>query len=250
MRFPENFQFEKDLYLSKGFKYIAGVDEVGRGPLAGPLVVAAAILDIEKMLGIEEQLSSYESVATVRNRIGSFNRNRSSSRNNDVEYIYKTDYKNITDSKKISPIKRQRTNEFLLQECLSFSIAEIDNETIDREGMSVCISRAFESAVSGLKIFPDFVITDVVKIKNMNNDRQLNIIAGDIRSISVGAASIIAKVYRDNLMVEMDKKFPLYGFSAHKGYGTKRHIEALKSYGPCEIHRKSFRPIASFLSTC
>jgi len=244
VRFPENFQFEKDLYLSKGFKYIAGVDEVGRGPLAGPLVVAAAILDIEKMLGIEEQLGSYESVVTVRNRIGS------SSRNNDVEYIYKTDYKNITDSKKISPNKRQRTNEFLLQECLSFSIAEIDNETIDREGMSVCISRAFESAVSGLKIFPDFVITDVVKIKNMNNDRQLNIIAGDIRSISVGAASIIAKVYRDNLMVEMDKRFPLYGFSAHKGYGTKRHIEALKSYGPCEIHRKSFRPIASFLSTC
>ncbi|KKS31823.1 MAG: ribonuclease HII [candidate division WWE3 bacterium GW2011_GWF1_42_14] len=229
MRFPENFQIEKELFLSKGYKYIAGVDEVGRGPLAGPLVVAAAILDVEKMLGIEDALI---------NRI------------NDVEYIYKTDYKNVTDSKKISPNKRSKTNEFIVQECISFSIAEIDNETIDREGMSICISRAFEKAVAGLKISPEFVITDAVKINTIEKDHQLNIIAGDLKSISVGAASIIAKVYRDNLMVKMDKKFPLYGFSSHKGYGTRRHIEALKLHGPCEIHRKSFEPLASFLHTC
>ena len=229
MRFPENFQIEKGLFLSKGYKYIAGVDEVGRGPLAGPLVVAAAILDIEKILGIEE---------TLENRI------------NDVEYMYKTNYKNITDSKKISPNKRTRTNEFLMQECLSFSIAEIDNDTIDREGMSVCVSRAFEKAVASLKISPEFIITDVVQIHAVEKDRQLNIIEGDLKSISVGAASIIAKVYRDNLMVEMDKKFPLYGFSSHKGYGTNRHIEALKLHGPCEIHRKSFEPLASFIRTC
>jgi len=229
VRFPENFQIEKELFLSKGYKYIAGVDEVGRGPLAGPLVVAAAILDIEKMLGIEEALAN---------------------RYNDVEYMYKTNYKNITDSKKISPSKRNRTNEFLMQECLSFSIAEIDNDTIDREGMSACISRAFEKAVAGLKISPEFVITDVVEVHTLEKDRQLNIIAGDLKSISVGAASIIAKVYRDNLMVEMDKKFPLYGFSSHKGYGTNRHIEALKLHGPCEIHRKSFEPLASFIRTC
>jgi len=202
---------------------------VGRGPLAGPLVVAAAILDVEKMLGIEDALI---------NRI------------NDVEYIYKTDYKNVTDSKKISPNKRSKTNEFIVQECISFSIAEIDNETIDREGMSICISRAFEKAVAGLKISPEFVITDAVKINTIEKDHQLNIIAGDLKSISVGAASIIAKVYRDNLMVKMDKKFPLYGFSSHKGYGTRRHIEALKLHGPCEIHRKSFEPLASFLHTC
>ena len=229
MRFPENFQIEKELFLSKGYKYIAGVDEVGRGPLAGPLVVAAAILDVEKMLGIEDALI---------NRI------------NDVEYIYKTDYKNVTDSKKISPNKRSKTNEFIVQECISFSIAEIDNETIDREGMSICISRAFEKAVAGLKISPEFVITDAVKINTIEKDHQLNIIAGDLKSISVGAASIIAKVYRDNLMVKMDKKFPLYDFSSHKGYGTRRHIEALKLHGPCEIHRKSFEPLASFLHTC
>jgi len=229
VRFPENFQIEKELFLSKGYKYIAGVDEVGRGPLAGPLVVAAAILDVEKMLGIEDALI---------NRI------------NDVEYIYKTDYKNVTDSKKISPNKRSKTNEFIVQECISFSIAEIDNETIDREGMSICISRAFEKAVAGLKISPEFVITDAVKINTIEKDHQLNIIAGDLKSISVGAASIIAKVYRDNLMVKMDKKFPLYGFSSHKGYGTRRHIEALKLHGPCEIHRKSFEPLASFLHTC
>ena len=202
---------------------------MGRGPLAGPLVVAAAILDVEKMLGIEDALI---------NRI------------NDVEYIYKTDYKNVTDSKKISPNKRSKTNEFIVQECISFSIAEIDNETIDREGMSICISRAFEKAVAGLKISPEFVITDAVKINTIEKDHQLNIIAGDLKSISVGAASIIAKVYRDNLMVKMDKKFPLYGFSSHKGYGTRRHIEALKLHGPCEIHRKSFEPLASFLHTC
>ncbi|HAI62818.1 MAG: Ribonuclease HII [candidate division WWE3 bacterium GW2011_GWF2_41_45] len=235
MRFPENFQIEKELYMSQGFKYIAGVDEVGRGPLAGPLVVAAAILDIEKMLDIEAFLIS---------------RNRSFSRNNDVEYIGKAGYKNITDSKKISANKRQKANEFLLQECLSYSITEIDNESIDREGMAVCTSRAFENAVAGLKVTPEFVITDVVKIKNFDEARQLNIISGDLKSISVGAASIIAKVYRDNFMIEMDKKFPLYGFSSHKGYGTTRHIEALKIHGPCEIHRKSFEPIASFLHTC
>ena len=250
MRFPENFQIEKDLYLSRGFNYIAGVDEVGRGPLAGPLVVVAAMLDIEKMLEIEEELDNYDNRNGSSDRNGSISRYRSSDRNNDVEYVYKTHYRDITDSKKISPNKRRRTNEFLIQECISYSIAEIDNASIDKEGMSASISRAFEEAVLHLNITPEFVITDMVRVRSIEKDRQLNIIAGDLKSITVGAASIIAKVYRDNLMIEMDKKFPLYGFSAHKGYGTKRHIEAIKSFGPCEIHRKRFEPLASLLKTC
>lgn len=227
MRFPDNFQIEKDIYIKRGCRSIAGVDEVGRGPLAGPLVAAAVILDIKKLLRLEE----------------------STLRNNDVESGEKDFYKDITDSKIVTPLKRLKINAFLLKECISYSTFVISNAEIDKRGMSRCIPDAFERAVEGLGIKPDFIITDFVKIRSWDTDRQLNISAGDVRSITVGAASIIAKVYRDELMIEEDKRFPVYGFSLHKGYGTKKHLEALHAHGPCEIHRKSFRPVCHLVNS-
>ncbi len=234
MRFPDNFQIEKNLHLANKHRYIAGVDEVGRGPLAGPLVVAAVILDIAELLDFEESLSDKDA--------GSKN-----CRNNDVEYIHKAIYKNITDSKKISPLKRHKTNDFILEKCLSHSIIKIESYNIDREGMGNAVLRAFNEAVLGLKIKPDFVITDSVKITGLDSDTQLNLVSGDLKSISVGAASIIAKVFRDNIMTEYDTIFPAYGFGKHKGYGTKAHLEALEKHGPCEIHRKSFHPVSKWV---
>ncbi len=227
MVFPDNFLIEKQIYTRKGYRYIAGVDEVGRGPLAGPLVAAAVILDIEKLLLLEQSLH----------------------RNNDVESGENDLYKLITDSKMVTPLKRLEINSFLLKECVTYSVFTISSAEIDKRGMSRCVPDSFEGAVKGLGIKPDFVITDFVKIRSLGTNKQLNIKAGDSNSITVGAASIIAKVYRDNLMIDEDKKFPVYGFSSHKGYGTKKHLEALYTYGPCEIHRKSFRPVCHLVNS-
>jgi len=226
VRFPDNFQIEKNIHTTKGYRYIAGVDEVGRGPLAGPLVAAAVILDIEKLLEMGKETLI----------------------NNDVEWGEIKSYKSVTDSKIITAHQREKLSIFLQKECISYSIAIITNTEIDERGMGRCVPDAFERAVDSLSIKPDFVITDFIKISSFSSDRQLNIRAGDLRSISVAAASIIAKVYRDNIMIEEDKRFPVYGFSFHKGYGTKRHLEALSTHGPCEIHRKSFKPVSQLVN--
>jgi ribonuclease HII len=225
VKFPENFKIEKDLYFSKGVKFIAGVDEVGRGPLAGPLVVAATVMNIEKLLELEKVILG----------------------NNDVSPGRKNLYTDITDSKKISPPKRLKLNDFIITEALSYSITELSNTEIDSRGIANAITDAFEKSVENLKIRPDFIITDAVKIKSWDPERQVNMFSADLKSITVGAASVIAKVYRDKIMQEMHLLYPQYGFFTNKGYGTKQHIDALKSFGPCEIHRKSYNPLASWL---
>jgi len=205
---------EKELF-NKGIRHIAGVDEVGRGPLAGPMVVSAVIWDIEKI----------------------------SSRNYDVE-LEKL-YEKINDSKKLTEKSRIELSKFIKDNCLSFSIIEISNTELDLIGISKSTQKAFFESIKSLKIAPQHIFTDAFPIKNISKEKQTNIIKGDSRSISIAAASIIAKVYRDDLMTKYAEKYPEYEFEKHKGYGTKLHRDAILKYGPCEIHRRSFEPIKS-----
>jgi ribonuclease HII len=236
--------YEKKLW-SEGAKYIVGLDEVGRGPLAGPLVVCAAILDSNKVLKALEN-----STPMQRGENGDStpkvlsNLKNSSTRNYDVLSVDNF-YTQITDSKLISPKKRDNINDLLINEAIDYSIVEFSNEEIDKVGLGQLTTYAFYSALKNLKIQFDHVLTDAFPIRQIKSEKQTNIIRGDSLSITVGAASIMAKVYRDNIMVQMHTKYPRYGFDKHKGYGTREHIAALQKYGPCEIHRKSYEPVKS-----
>jgi len=183
----------------KGFKFIAGIDEAGRGPLAGP-VVAASVL-IGKNIFNER----------------------------------------IDDSKRLSPLKRQKAFFEILRNCL-VSVGIADHEEIDRVNILNATHRAMERAVSGLGVAPDCLLIDG-NIRLNTPFYQKGIIRGDSKSISIAAASIVAKVVRDALMLRLDKIYPQYDFRRHKGYGTKKHVSALKNFGPCPIHRKSFGPV-------
>ncbi len=189
--------YEKE-YLAKGYKYIAGIDEAGRGPLAGPVCVASVIMPLDKDSIIE----------------------------------------GINDSKKLSEKKRDLLYDKILEKAIAYHIELVDEETIDKinilnatkVGMMVCINE--------LSIKPDVVLIDAVKIDS--EVETVSIIKGDQLSYSIACASILAKVSRDRLMLEIDKEYPEYGFAKHKGYGTKAHIEALKKFGKCPRHRNSF----------
>lgn len=193
---------EKQLFAA-GYKSVAGVDEVGRGPLAGPVVCAAVILSLDeekRVLGID-------------------------------------------DSKKLSAKKREYLSEKIREVARAVSVARVENDVIDEinilQATRLCMKRALE----GLSVAPDYVLTD----GNMTLDisfPQRSIVKGDAKICSIGAASIIAKVYRDNLMKEYASLYPEYGFEKNAGYGTKQHITAIKEVGICPIHRKTF--IAKF----
>ena len=178
---------------------IAGVDEVGRGPLAGPIVAAAVVLDL-----------------------------------NSEDLILK-----INDSKKLTKEVREELSALIKEKAVSYSIAIKTNKEIDEKGIGFCNNEIFKEAVYGLQVKPDVVLSDGYTIKgfNLNNEA---VIKGDTKSASIACASIIAKVYRDNLMEEYSKVYGQYGFEKNVGYGTKDHIEALMKYGSCEIHRESF----------
>lgn len=209
--------FEKKLLLS-GLKYIAGVDEVGRGCLAGPMVVAAVILKPRHL--------SYVI-------------------NNDVSSGKLLEaYKSINDSKLLTYKKRAELAEFIKNHALSFSIYEIDNKTIDNLGISECTQVGFNASLAGLSKKPHHILTDAFKIKQLPTELQTNIIKGDRQSITIAAASIIAKVYRDTLMENFHEKvhkYKVYGFDKHKGYGTKLHLEAIRKHGPSSLHRLTFK---------
>lgn len=194
----EKLTFEKQL-LSEGAKYICALDEVGRGPLAGPVVCAAVIMPLEENLLIE----------------------------------------GIDDSKKLSEKKREELSLLIKERAITYSICEASHEEIDKinilEATKLCMLRC----IGSLSIMPDALLVD----GNFSLDipiRQNSVIGGDALSYSIGAASIIAKVYRDNLMCEMDKIYPEYQFAKHKGYGTKIHLDAIREHGLCKIHRKTF----------
>jgi ribonuclease HII len=187
--------------ISDGFKYIAGVDEVGRGCLAGAVVAAAVILDLSKPLPA-----------------------------------------GLDDSKKLSEKKRRQIEAEIRETALAFSIAQIEAEEIDRINILQATKKAMRIAVENLQPKADFLLIDAIQLKEIPLPQKA-IIKGDATSASIAAASIIAKTYRDNLMRELDKIYPAYGFAKHVGYGTKAHFEALKIHGACPLHRKSFRGV-------
>lgn len=236
MIFPENIKYEKKLF-DQGIKLIAGVDEVGRGPLAGPFVVGSVILDFKIILELYKFVESLKELNGDRFRI------------NDIKSQKFAEYALINDSKKITQKKRELLFDFITHNAVSYSIAVIDVETLDRQGVSETTQKAFYQAVSDLKTKPEHVFVDGFEIKKLTQKDQTVLIGGDSKSISIGAASILAKVYRDRHMVELHNKYPMYGFDKHKGYGTRQHLEAIKSYGICDIHRKSYEPIKSMLTS-
>lgn len=184
--------FEKDFKES----LIAGIDEAGRGPLAGPLVCACVIMP-------------------------------------------KTDLiEGINDSKKLSPKKRDELFGQIVQKALAYSIIEIDEKTIDELNILNATKLGMKKALEALAVKPEIVFTDAVQIET--DLPQKNIIHGDGLSYNIAAASILAKVHRDRLMQKLSLQYPQYQFAQHKGYGTKLHIEKLKEFGPCPLHRKSF----------
>jgi ribonuclease HII len=200
--------FEKEAWKS-GLFFVAGVDEAGRGPLAGPVVAAAVVFErewIEKG-GAEE-------------------------------------FSGLTDSKALSPKKRDIFFEQL--NACSFvhtAYAVIGPSEIDSINILQATWKAMGLALSGLERLPELALVDGNPVRGLPCDSQ-NIVKGDAKSLSIAAASVIAKVTRDRLMLELDAKHPEYGFAAHKGYGTKVHLEAIKKFGPLECHRKTFRPIS------
>lgn len=197
-----SFKHEKFLW-KKGLNRIVGLDEVGRGAFAGPLVAAAVILPKN----------------------------------------FKTN--GIRDSKLLASKTREALSNYIIENALSYSISEIKLDFINKYGVGKATHKAFLECLAKIKF--DFVLVDGFKINNFDESKQKHIIHGDNISISIAAASIIAKVYRDNLMKKLDLKYPEYNFLQNKGYGTKEHREALKNYGLCSIHRTSFN-LGKFLS--
>lgn len=193
-----SFEFEKQLW-QQGKNFIAGVDEVGRGAFAGPVVAAAVILPPDFSATNE-----------------------------------------IDDSKRLSPKKREKLAKIIKQFAVSYSIAEISVKHINAKGVGKASQMAFRKAVRGLTSPPDFILIDAFYIQHLKRKYQRPIIHGDTISISIAAASIIAKVYRDALMEQLSKQFVHYAFAANKGYGTEEHQTAIKQHGLCGAHRTSF----------
>ncbi len=192
----ELLEFDRE-YRSKSAGPLCGVDEAGRGPLAGPVCAAAVILP------------------------------------DDVELP------GLNDSKKLTDKKRRELYDIITEQALSWSVALVDEKTIDEINILQATFRAMEQAVAGLTMTPDLVLVDGNREPPLPMKTEC-VVGGDGKSASIAAASILAKVTRDRLMEELDETYPQYGFAVHKGYGTKRHYEALRTYGPSPIHRQTF----------
>ena len=199
----DNLAYEKRLY-KEGIKLIVGVDEVGRGPLVGPVVVAACILPLN----------------------------------------YKLD--GLTDSKKLSEKKREEFYEIIKKDAISYSFGIVEAEEIDKINILEATKKAMKMAIEGLSVKPEHVLIDAVKLDI--DIPSTSIIKGDIVSLSISAASVLAKVERDRMMVELDKKHPEYNFKSNKGYPTKDHMEAIKKYGILKEHRKSYGPVRDYIN--
>lgn len=192
----DKLRYEKEL-MAAGCKYICGADEVGRGPLAGPVACAAIIMPLDGLI------------------------------------------EGVDDSKKLSPKQRERLAGLILKKAVACRICTVEPQIIDVINILQATRLCMKNAVEGLAVKPDYVITD----GNMTLDisiPQKSIVKGDMLSYTIGCASIVAKVYRDGLMDGYAEQFPQYMFQNNKGYGTAAHIAALKEFGPCPIHRRSF----------
>ncbi len=206
MRNPDVLLYEKEAWAS-GFLRLAGIDEAGRGPLAGPVVAAALIFDPEY----------------IRNELGST-------------------FEKLTDSKVMSETRREEYFELLTQsKSTTIGIGIIESEEIDQINILKATHKAMALAAS--QINPQFALVDGLPVKGLPCESR-SIVKGDALSISISAASIIAKVTRDRILVKLDAEYPEYGFASHKGYGTRQHLEALKKHGAIPAHRKTFRPVA------
>ncbi|MBF0713456.1 ribonuclease HII [Gemella sp. GH3] len=195
--------YEQKCY-NLGYKYICGIDEVGRGPLAGPVVAAAVIL----------KKDSY--------------------------------FPGLADSKKLTKAKREELYSKIVEECLDYSIVELDNKQIAKHNIYNATKIAMIKAVNNLSIKPDFLLIDAMPL-DIPDINSHSIIKGDDKSVSIAAASVIAKVYRDRLMEQYAIKYPYYDFENNMGYGTKKHLIGLEKYGVCDIHREDYEPIKSML---
>ncbi|NLD19060.1 MAG: ribonuclease HII [Clostridiales bacterium] len=181
----------------KGYKLIAGVDEVGRGPLAGPVVTAAIILPED------------------------------------------FDVPGVDDSKKLSEKKREELYDIIMERAVAVAIGMEDHEVIDDINILQATKKAMRKAITRLEPQPDYVIFDAVELENLSIPQQ-GIVKGDSKVLAIAAASIVAKVTRDRMMVEFAKEYPGYAFEKNKGYGTAAHYQGLRTYGICPIHRRSF----------
>ena len=196
-------KYEKKLY-KQGIKFICGVDEVGRGPLVGPVVTACVILP------------------------------------------EKFDLEGLTDSKKLSEKKREILYKEIEEQALGIGIGIVDNEEIDNINILNATKKAMKMAIDNCNVRPEHVLIDAVKLDI--DIPTTSIIKGDLKSITISAASVIAKVTRDHMLYELDKKYPMYDFKHNKGYPTKKHIEAIMEYGIIKEHRKSFSPVKEYVN--
>lgn len=192
-------QIEEEIYeKDKNIQYICGIDEAGRGPLAGPVVVACVIMPKDSII------------------------------------------EGVNDSKKVSEKKREELYEKILDEAISYGIGIIDQEEIDKINILNATKQGLTKSLQELKVKPDLILVDALTKIDTLGIPYTSIIKGDAKSYSIAAASIIAKVTRDRIMRQWNEIYPVYGFEKHKGYGTATHIEAIKKYGLCSIHRKTF----------
>lgn len=196
-RLLELKKIEKDLY-NKGFENICGIDEAGRGPLAGPVVVAGVIMPKDSMI------------------------------------------EGVNDSKKVSEKKREKLYDLIIEEAISYSVAIIGQDVIDDINILNATKQGVAEVVRGLDVKPNLILVDALTHIDTSGIPYGSIVKGDAKCYNISAASILAKVTRDRIMREWDEIYPQYGFSSHKGYGTAKHIAAIKEYGLCPIHRRSF----------
>ena len=196
LRLDKMLEYERALY-AKGYEFVCGIDEAGRGPLCGPVVAAAVILKKDDHI------------------------------------------EGVNDSKKLTEKKREELFEIIKERAVAWSVGIVDEETIDRINILEATRLAMKKAVEGLSQKPDFALVDAEK-KVPIDVPYSPIIKGDALSESIAAASIIAKVTRDHMIIELDKEYPEYGFAKNKGYGTKEHTDAILKYGLCKAHRRSF----------
>lgn len=185
-------------HMYENAAYVCGVDEAGRGPLAGPVAAGAVILP------------------------------------KDCQILY------LNDSKKLSEARREELFLEIQEKAITFGVGIVSPGVIDEINILQATYEAMRQAIAKLSVIPDILLNDAVIIPGIASEKQVKIIKGDAKSVSIAAASVLAKVTRDHMMEEYDKLYPEYGFAKHKGYGTKTHMDAIREYGMCPIHRRSF----------
>ena len=198
---------EEERLRAQGYRLIAGIDEAGRGPLAGPVVAAAVILP-------PEERPSWLSL--------------------------------VRDSKQLTQLRREAIFDCIVESGIAFGVGVVSHEVIDERGIAPATRLAMRYAVEQLSTCPDYLLIDYLRLPGVRIP-QKGVVDGDSICVSIAAASIVAKVTRDRLMVELDGRYPGYGLAQHKGYGTREHLEALQKLGPCPIHRKTFQPVRDHL---